>query len=350
MQRFVKKIRRRPLNFIACLLVVIYIICIAIVIQSEKVNILDAVLILMPSIFGELGEIKATPRDITSIVSLVIYVCFLGLVIGKLSEVLINLALKGGVIVKQVNHEGHIVICGWNYQGEKIITSLLNSGFNCPVVILTDMDKVPYDSERVDFIQGCPWRKDDLLRANIEKAYAALVLTGLSLEEGKNPDSDALMITLAIKNINKNIHTCVQLHASENRIHLENAKADEIICLDRVGGELAVSSALNHGISSIIDELLTFNRGDEFYRYKKRIPEDYVGKSFVDIAKRLIDKNIILIAIETDEDDYVSKQFCGELVHSLSDKRVMVINPKGEYRFREDDSLFIIAKEEPAEL
>lgn len=34
-----------------------------------------------------------------------------------------------------------------------------------------------------------------------------------------------------------------------------------------MGGDLVVASALNQGISQIIDELLSFNQGSEFYRY-----------------------------------------------------------------------------------
>jgi len=113
-------------------------------------------------------------------------------------------------------------------------------------VVLADLEKIPYDSDRVDFIQGVPWRKEDLEKAAMSKANTAIVLTDIRSEKNDNPDAEALLITLAIESLNRKVHTCVQLLNSENRPHLENANADEIICLE-TGGKLAVSSALNPG-------------------------------------------------------------------------------------------------------
>jgi voltage-gated potassium channel len=319
---------------------------------SEKVGFLHAVLILMPSILGELGTVEENPKDIVFITSLAIYVCFLGLIFGKASQVLVNLLLKGGVVMKKVNYENHIVICGWNYQGPKVVESLLSCGIRGKkaIVILADMEKVPYDSDDVDFVHGCPWREGDLIRAGIPKADNAIILTDIIGEKTSNPDADALMITLAIECLNRNIHTCVQLLSSENRIHLENANADEIICLDQVGGKLLVASALNHGVSNIIKELLTFNQGSELYRYHRKISATYIGKTLGEVGKELLDKKMILVAVETKNDDYITKEFSNDWIHSTGKDRVMMINPQGDYKLRENDSLFIISETEPTEL
>jgi len=31
--------------------------------------------------------------------------------------------------------------------------------------------------------------------------------------------------------------------------------------------------------------------GSEFYRFKRKLPERYIGKTFTDVSKELIDKN-----------------------------------------------------------
>jgi voltage-gated potassium channel len=186
------------------------------------------------------------------------------------------------------------------------------------------------------------------MRAGILDADSAIILTDIRGEKSNNPDADALMTTLAIESLNKDVHTCVQLLSSENREHLENANADEIICLDQVGGNLAVSSALNHGLSKIINELLTFNLGSEFYRFKRKIPEKYIGKSFTNVSKELIDKKMILIAVETQKDDTLLEERSHDWIHASTETRVMLINPQGEYILRENDSLFIISEKEPS--
>lgn len=350
--RFIRKFRRRPIKLIICLLIVIYVICIITITNSEKVSILEAVLLLLPPILGNLGTVEVTPTGIAFILSLVIYICFLGIIFGKLAEILVNLALKGGVFVKKVNFEKHIVICGWNFQGPKILESLLSGEAHKekPIVILADMEKVPYDSNEVDFIPGCPWKKEDLIRAGIPKADTAIILTDIRGEKTSNPDADALMVALAIENLNNKVHTCVQLLFSENIIHLENAKVDEIICLDQVGGNLMVSSALNHGISKVMNELLTFDKGSEIYRYERKMPDDYTGKSFREVGKQLLEKNMILIAIETKKDDYVIKACSNDWIHSYGEEKVLIINPQNNYKLRENDSLFIISEKKLTKL
>jgi len=350
--RFIRKFRRRPIKIIICLLIVIYVICIITITNNEKVSILEAVLMLLPPILGNLGEVEVTPTGIAFILSLVIYICFLGIVFGKLAEVLVNLALKGGVFVKKVNFEKHIVICGWNFQGQKILESLLSSDDykETPIVILADMEKIPYDSDEVDFIPGCPWKKENLIRAGIPKADTAIILTDIRGEKTSNPDADALMVALAIENLNRKVHTCVQLLFSENIIHLENAKVDEIICLDQVGGNLMVSSALNHGISKVMNELLTFDKGSEIYRYERKVSDEFTDKSFREVGKKLLEKNMILIAIETKKDDYVIEACSNDWIHSYGEDKVLIINPQNKYKLRENDSLFIISEKKLTKL
>ena len=99
--RIIKKFRRRPIKLIICLLIAIYAICVITIINSEKVDIPEAVLMLLPPILGNLGTVEINPTGIAFILSLVIYVCFLGIIFGKLAEILVNLALKGGGFVKK---------------------------------------------------------------------------------------------------------------------------------------------------------------------------------------------------------------------------------------------------------
>ena len=347
-KKIVRAFSRHLLRSIVILLAIIYIISVAVIMIYENVGFLDATVRLMPSFLGDRGPAEITPTGIASILGLVIYVGVLGVVIGKIAEFFINLALKGGIIMKKVNHKNHIVICGWNYQGPKIIENLLSNDYHeRPIVILADMEKTPYSSDEVDFISAIPWKKENLINAGIPKADTAIILTDIKCEKTDNPDGDALMITLAVEALNPDVHTCVQLLSSENREHLENANADEIICLDQVGGNLVVSSALNQGVSRILNELLNFNQGSEFYRCKGSIPEKYVGKSFREIGTELLKEKKILVAIETEKDEDILEKCSDDVIHSSRVGKVMVINPQGTYKLRENDFLFVISEKEP---
>jgi voltage-gated potassium channel len=183
------------------------------IVLNENISFLEAILVTIPSFLGEMGSIEYNPTGIASMIGLFVYAGFLGIMIGKSAEFLVNLSLKGGVIMKKIRYKNHIIICGWNYQGPKIIEGILlgDTHLRRPIVILADLDKPPYSSDKVDFVSGSPYKKKDLIRAGIKTADSAIILTDIKNEKTDNPDADALLITLAIESLNQEVHTCVQL-------------------------------------------------------------------------------------------------------------------------------------------
>ncbi len=263
--------------------------------------------------------------------------------------------------MKKVNYKNHIIICGWNIQGKNIIKQLLTSDISerRPIVILADLDNKPVDEDRVDFISGDPTKEDDLKRAGIMKANTAIILTqiGPDSQRGINPDAQAVLMTLAVEALRRDVHTCVQLLNSEYKKHLEHVHVDEYICLDRMSGNLMVASALNHGLSWILNELLEFSAGSEFY--KKALPEGFIKMGFRDVAKILHDERMILIAIETKTEvprlDDNGKEILGRDGNpEMKTKEKWIINPQEkdyprDYILKQDDKLYIIAVREPSD-
>jgi len=190
-------------------------------------------------------------------------------------------------------------------------------------------------------------------------ADTAIVLTefGHEVQRDINPDAQAVLITLAIETLRPDVYTCVQLFNSEYKKHLERANVDEYICLDRLSGNLLVASALNHGLSWVLGELLEFSSGSEFY--KKSIPKELAGMRFREVAKVLHDEKFILVAVETkiivpwlDADGH--EIFDKEGKPRMKVKEKWVINPQKneypkDYVLKPDDKMFIIAVEEPTD-
>ena len=135
-------------------------------------------------------------------------------------------------------------------------------------------------------------------------------------------------------------------------LHLDRYDySDEIICLDQLGGNLAVTSALNHGVSRVVSELLTFNLGSELYRYDKKLSGNMLGKEFAEAVQILIQQRMILLAIETDYSEELMEQLTGDTVYKLEEEnRAMVVNPQSRYEIRQGDALFLIAESEPVDL
>ena len=254
--------------------------------------------------------------------------------------------------MKKVNLSDHIIICGWNFQGERILQNLLNSG-SIPrreIVVLANTKQRPSKNERIDFVSGDPTQDEALIRVGVKTANSVLVLTDLT-KQANEADAEALMIVLAVESLNRDVHTCVQIVNSSNRRHMERAHADEIICLDLMGGNLLTASAINHGISRVITELLTFNSGSEFYRYDGHLSDKVVGKEFFEVVQMFVQQRIILIGFETDNSEELRKNLSTDVLHVAENgKRLIVANPQNPYKIRQGDALFLIAESEPAEL
>ncbi len=349
-----RRIVQRPVLSILLLLISVYVSATIVIMVSEEVGFGRATWKIFPAFLGELGIIESPflAVQISIVVAMLASITFLAIVTAKIISVLIEFMRRGGSMAKKVNFSDHTIICGWNFQGERVVQELLSADMKQRkgVVVLHDTEERLVKDERIEFIKGEPSQDKDLIRAGVKKADSVIVLTDLT--KGVNEaDAQALMIALAVESLNRKVHTCVQIMNSANRMHLERAHADEIICFDQMGGGLAVVSALNHGVLHIVAELLTFNVGSEFYRYNGLISDRLVGKEFAEAVQILVQQRMILLAIEADYSEKLRQQLSGDVVYKLPEEnRVMMVNPQSRYEIRQGDALFIIAESEPTTL
>lgn len=342
----------RPVPILIALLGMGYLSTTCIIMVCEGKSLPDALIRGLPSFLGELGE-PGSPSVLVQVAvlgSLFISIIFLAVITATLTTAFVKLAMRGGRIVKSVKASDHIVICGWNFQGEKIVHELIASNIDKDIVILARSEHRPVKEESVLFISGDPTQDEDLIRAGIKTAESVIILSDLR-KSANEADAEALMITLAVESLNRATHTSVQVVNTDNRIHLERAHADEIICLDQMGGSLVVASAVNHGVSQVLNDLLTFDTGSEIYRYDAPLSDELVGKEFSEAVHILAQRRIILLAFETNYSEELVRQLPDDVLHpNCEDNRVIIVNPQGECRLRQGDALFIIAESHPKQL
>ncbi len=349
-----RRILHRPVLSILITLVIIFLGAALVVMVYEKTGFGPAALKVFPAFFGELGEVESPyiAVNISIITGILVSITFIAIITAKITSALVEFVRRGGTMAKKVNFSGHTIVCGWNFQGVRIINELLSANVNRNqgIVILADIENRPSVDDRVEFIKGDPSQSESLISAGVLKAYSLIVLTDFT--KGINEaDAQALMIVLAAESLNRKVHTCVQLMSSTNRIHLENAHADEIICLDQMGGNLVVASAVNPGVSRLVTELLTFNKGSEFYRYDRPLSDAIVGKEFTDVLQSLAQKHMILMGFETDYSEELKQQLSIDVINMLPEEnRAVIVNPQSKYKIRQGDALFIIAESAPTQL
>jgi len=243
----------------------------------------------------------------------------------------------------------HIIICGWNQRVLEIVRGLTDPQVadRGQVIILAPcgenkriVAEYGLDEKYVGYVNGKASNKDDLYKANIAKAKTALVIADFN-----NPHSDEITI-LSILNIescsdelialNKrrdSIYTIAELIHPENRIHLQNAKCDEIISTWDISEKLIIYSALNHGLSRFLTDILTFNESNEVYSITVSSNSSLIGKSFDQIMQYLRKMDISLLAIQC-------REFNGV-------KYKIITNPTGrerEYKVQSNDKLILLAE------
>jgi len=176
-----RKVVHRPVLSILLILMVIFIGATFVVMAYEEVGFSTAAMRIFPAFFGEVGEVE-TPFmavQISMIIGILVSVTFLAIITARITSVLIEFIRRGGSMAKKVNFSGHTIICGWNFQGERVVKELLSANVKQQrgIVILTDSEQRPVEDDRVEFIKGDPSQDENLIRAGIERADSVIVLT-----------------------------------------------------------------------------------------------------------------------------------------------------------------------------
>jgi len=169
-----RKVVQRPILSILLLLGSIYIGATLVITAYEKVGFGHATMEIFPAFFGEVGIIESPflPVRVCVIIGLVASISFLAIVTAKITSVLVESIRRGGSMAKRVNFSGHTIICGWNFQGERIVKELQSATTKQQrgIVILHDSEERPIKDERVEFIRGDPSQDENLIRAGLMRA------------------------------------------------------------------------------------------------------------------------------------------------------------------------------------
>ena len=223
----------------------------------------------------------------------------------------------------------HILICGWS-DATRIVVEQLHSEdveeLQHIVIIDEKITHCPVDDPFVSFINGDPTEDETLERAGVSDARTAIILTDWSLPDPSLRDSKTALVTLAVESMNSEVYTCAELMKAESKRHLERAGVDEPICVSDMSQRMLVMAALNHGLSRLFDDLLTFNEGSEIYCTP--VPNAYVGNGFRELVSDLsAEKEIIVMAVKRGDD--------------------LFTNPGGHFVLEEGDRLYLLAEEYP---
>ena len=222
------------------------------------------------------------------------------------------LAIKG---LRVRRMDGHILICGWNPTVPALVRSLLDCNVHQrrPIMVLADpeaenpLQAAGIDSANVAFTRGSATRRKDLERAHFDRAATAILVADQGISD---PDATNVLKILTVEKLarelgkrrggiqDSNIYTIAEIGDPEHYEALaRDAMVDEIVSIGHIGCRVLVQSALNHGVSTFLNEVLTFNQDNEFYSYEVKAGDGLEDHTFDDLLPMLRRHHVLLLAV-----------------------------------------------------
>ena len=255
------------------------------------------------SVFGSgvSSQVETLASSIVGWLLVLFGVGIVGAVTGLLVGFVIDFLIKEGQGMGASGYRDHIVVCGWNPTARELVEELSTDDYERRIVLLDDVPKNPAGTD-VYFVQGEITKTEDLKRAGIEDAAAAIVFP----KDGSNEsDMRSLVSVLAIEALAPQVRTVVEVNNPGHVEHFRRAKADEILVTSRLTSRLLARSALYPGLTEIVTDIVSGGEGSELYRVQ--MPTAYVGLAANELSARLrSDHCATLLAIARNGHTYVN--------------------------------------------
>jgi voltage-gated potassium channel len=300
----------------------------------------------------------------------------LSLLTASVASMLVEKKIREGEGLETIKDRDHVIICGWNENGEKVLDGILVQleGTKPKIVLVNELEKediqsiqYQYKDYDIAFVRGNFVKEEVLARANLPRARAAIVLADLSGGRTMDKaDERTIFGTMAIKSMAAKVRTCAELIHWENREHLARANVDEIIVRGESAGPLLATAAVSPGLADSVKSLV--NNQDPNKLWRVPVPSRFADKTFGELLRYFRDKfQALLIGVVREKesikledilsgdstfiDDFIKKKFEESGKDFFGDKKdvSVLVNPPDDYLLGPNDWVIAIAKEKPVE-
>jgi len=227
-----------------------------------------------------------------------IIIMFFGLALlssftATISSFFIAKKIKEGRGLEEIKLKNHLIICGWNFSAEQILSRLEKDKKKAGSVVLINQlneeniaDIIHrFASLKMKFVRGDFSKEVVLNRANIRMAHTAVIFPDSSSGLGTHSDERTILSTLTIKSLNSKIKVFAYIIDRENLSHIRKAKADEVLISDDYAGYLMASHILSPGVPQTVHQLLS---EDGLYKLsRKEISATFFGKTYGELSEAM---------------------------------------------------------------
>lgn len=240
-------------------------------------------------------------------------IMFMGLTVfavftGMVSAFMIERLRHEGKVVDWEDINDHLIVCGWNRKAEILVREYHAATDNTQMVVVIAQPQTNGEMEEARRFPRVRLLVDDfakvtaLTKAGIHRARTCVILSDRTgSHSAHDTDARTILTALTVERLNPNVYTCAELIHGEYAPHLEMAKVNDYVISGEYSAFLLAHAALNRGLMGVVTELLTFERGNQFYRLALPSPSPWVGRGFLDLFIYLKQtSNAILVAVHVD--------------------------------------------------
>ena len=273
--------------------------------------------------YGDISP-KTPGGKVVAVIIMFIGLSFYALLTGLLSTIIIERTKqRESRSMETANMKGHVVVCGWNETGRRLVTDLINSEHDPKIIVLQKESPLERLADpNIHYIDGDATTAQGLEHARVAHATVVVVLPDLS-DNRSTQDADArsILTILAVERLNQKIHTVVELLNEENVYHVRNAGCDEVIVSGSYTGTMISQVVQFPGISDVFNSL--FDPGDGTQVTEVAIEGS--GKRFSELSQTLYrSTNAILIGYRRDQK--------------------LVMSPKDDPTLEQGDTIIVIRR------
>jgi len=246
---------------------------------------------------------------IFAVLIMFIGISLISLFTATISSIFVAKKIREGKGLEKLNLTNHLIICGWNPNGERVLNSIqkLSHGKKRDLVLINEMNeeevtqlKNRFQDMRINFVSGDFTQEEILHRASIIDANTVIVIPNTTGSEVATYDEKTIFATLTIKSIDPAIRVVAYLLDRENLTHIKRADADEVVVGDDFSAHILASHVVDPGVPQIANQLIDSNSSSRFKRVS--IPSDYFGKSYDDLFDHFRKKNgSVLIGVYSED-------------------------------------------------
>ena len=316
-------------------------------------------------------KIPITPLGkIIGVLIMFVGIALLSVVTATISSILVTRKIKEGKGLQEIKLKDHILLCGWNNQGEHILSTFeKEQKTDAPVVMINQLSEEEiaeiidhYENIAIKFVRGDFTKESIINRANGKYAKSAIILPDTSSGLTKPGDERTILATLTLKTINPKIKVYTHILDRDNISHLRKAKADEVFVNDMYTGYLMANYVASPGVPQFVQQLFSGNSGYSLKR--KLVPADLIGKNYKQLKEYYnqnqsgillgllqIVETFQLSSLMTDDysnlDAYILRKFQEAGRGSKSDEQVKIlINPAEDTELSNNDFYLAIESKE----